>query len=234
MVRRWVPIVVFILFAVFIFSRSVQSESELKLVNVFHRLRIQSETYVLHYGSPLKLMSEREAIQFLRPFGEYFRLPLKVSHTIEQGTIYELLGKFHSFDIKLRLLLGGKAAHAPYFSLQVIGKGVFDNDLVTIKKQLVHFLRINKQKPHFHFSIQGYDKAISQKEIMKQALHLLHSKKVEEMKDQTVSVSAYSPVLGETIKTAGGEMNVQIATRQDVDRKRVLVTMGTPIITIEY
>lgn len=234
MVRQWVPIVAFVLFALFIFSKSVQSESELKLVNVFQKLHIQPETYVLHYGSPLKLMSQEEVIQFLQPFKEYFHLPLKVSRTVDQGMVYESLGKYHCFDFKLRLLLAEEAGKEPYLSLQVIGKGSFDNELVTIKKQLAHFLRINKLKPQFHFSIQGAGKTLSQEETMKEALHLLHSKEVEEMKSQTVSVSAYSPVLGETIKTAGGEMNVQIATRKDADRKSILVTMGTPIITIEY
>ena len=95
-------------------------------------------------------------------------------------------------------------------------------------------MRINRVKPQFQFSIQGHQEGLHQNETMKEALHLLRAREVESLRTKTVSVSAFSSLLGDPIQTAGGEMNVQVATKVDEGNKRLIVTIGTPIITIEY
>ena len=233
--RRWVPILLLAFFCVFLLVRSVQSESELRLVEAFHTLHVTPEQYVLHYGSKLDSMDQQGVVTFLQPFQSYFHLPITVKKEKGEGTVYQSSGKFHSFDVKLTTLCGeGVNKIEPYLSIQITGKGAFDKELLNIKKQLAQLLRINKREPHFHFSIQGHQQTINQEKTMQDALRVLDAKEVESMRAKTVSVSAYSSLLEEEVKTARGEMNVQIATRVDEEKKELIVTMGTPIITIEY
>lgn len=233
--RRWVPILLLVFFCVFLLAKSVQSEPELKLVQAFQELHVTPEQYVLHYGSKLNLMNQQEIVNFMQPFQNEFHLPMTMKKIKEEGRIYQSSGRFHSFDMKFTFFCEGTANKTePYLSIQITGKGPFDKELLNIKKQLSHFLRINKREPEFHFSIQGHQRTLNQERTMWEALRALDAKEVESMREKTVSVSAYSPLLEGKVKTAGGEMNVQIATKVDEEKKELIVTMGTPIITIEY
>ncbi|MEW9031585.1 MAG: YwmB family TATA-box binding protein [Planifilum fimeticola] len=47
-------------------------------------------------------------------------------------------------------------------------------------------------------------------------------------------MSAFTPALRGGLETKGGTMNVQVAARMDRNGERLILTLGTPIITIEY
>lgn len=228
--RRWVPILLFVvcivLSFVVIFFMPLQADRELRLVHAFQKLHIAPTLYVLHYGSELQGIDQQQGLNVMHSLQKYFHLPLK-----KEDGAYIVKGRFRSFDVKGTLL---NNKEQPYLSLQVSTQGAFNKEILNIKKQLGNLLRINKQEPHFHFSIQGQKQDHHPDKLLKDALYILHAKEVESLKGQTVSVSAYSSLLGETIKTAGGPMNVQIALRAAQGKNQWMVTMGTPIITIEY
>ena len=71
--------------------------------------------------------------------------------------------------------------------------------------------------------------------LLAEIFRLLKAEEVEAMRtDHTVSISALSPLLPAGIKTRGGMMNMQAAVRMNQDAHRMVITLGTPIITIEY
>ena len=51
---------------------------------------------------------------------------------------------------------------------------------------------------------------------------------------RTTSVSAYTPLLAGKLWANGNLMNVQVAAREGSDQQGLILTLGTPIITIEY
>lgn len=58
---------------------------------------------------------------------------------------------------------------------------------------------------------------------------------IEQLLEQDfLSISAKTPVWEDTIPTANGEMNIQIAMRTDGMGDKTTVVIGTPIITSEY
>lgn len=63
----------------------------------------------------------------------------------------------------------------------------------------------------------------------------LNVKEIEKYTDSgTISVSYYSPKIHHTIETQNQKMNVQLAIHRNSITDQWKVTMGTPVITIEY
>ncbi|XJZ27124.1 YwmB family TATA-box binding protein [Bacillota bacterium Lsc_1132] len=61
------------------------------------------------------------------------------------------------------------------------------------------------------------------------------AKEIEALKeDNFMSVSAYSPLFKESIKTKTDNMNLQIGLRREGLGAKTTIVVGTPIITIEY
>ncbi len=74
--------------------------------------------------------------------------------------------------------------------------------------------------------------------LTKEAEGLMESfqgKEVESIDEGTfVSVSAYTTQWNDYLPTENKKMNLQIALRDDIPKKQTRVTIGTPIITMEY
>jgi hypothetical protein len=112
----------------------------------------------------------------------------------------------------------------------------------TSKKEINNFLhnmeRNFKQNVTIFSCIKGYSddniEEILQKRV-KNIFEDLEAKVVEASTEEAfVSASAYTEVWeAASIQTAQGKMNCQIAVRQ-IENKKTVITMGTPIITNEY
>lgn len=63
----------------------------------------------------------------------------------------------------------------------------------------------------------------------------LHAAEIERLQDETVvSISGYTRLWEPSIALNGQKMNVQVATHRDSDSEETWITVGTPIITVEY
>ena len=72
-------------------------------------------------------------------------------------------------------------------------------------------------------------------ETAKNLMKRFKAKEVEALNEKDfISVSAYSPLFKESIRTKNDNMNVQIGLRQEGLGAGTTVVVGTPIITIEY
>jgi hypothetical protein len=157
-----------------------------------------------------------------------------------QGIHYTLKGNFgRNLFIELNVINDepSKKAVQPYISIKISGRGKPNGELAKARNRLTQVLQANKIIPHFHFSIQGSIPMKSSRldHPIVQAFEKLHAKEVESMRtSHTVSLSAYSPLIEESLKTEGGLMNIQAATRVNHEKQRLMFTLGTPIITIEY
>ncbi|KON86141.1 hypothetical protein AF332_04430 [Sporosarcina globispora] len=86
--------------------------------------------------------------------------------------------------------------------------------------------------------IQGESNGKIKKSLPDTATKLLaafNATEIEALKeDQFISVSANSPLFGESIVTNGSEMNMQLGLRTNGMGTKTNIVIGTPIITIEY
>lgn len=63
----------------------------------------------------------------------------------------------------------------------------------------------------------------------------LHATEIERLQDETVvSISGYTRAWEPFIALNGQKMNLQVATHRDSDDAGTWITVGTPIITVEY
>ncbi|MBA4536657.1 YwmB family TATA-box binding protein [Bacillus aquiflavi] len=77
------------------------------------------------------------------------------------------------------------------------------------------------------------EKALSRK--ANKFLTILDGEEIEALsEDSFVSVSAYTPLLGEVISNETNKMNLQLALRTEGLGARTTIVVGTPIITVEY
>lgn len=73
------------------------------------------------------------------------------------------------------------------------------------------------------------------KDICTQMLKSLGARKVESMIDEKLtSISAYSPLIRDSIKVNGKRINLNIATRYNIYEDKTYIWLATPVITIEY
>lgn len=130
----------------------------------------------------------------------------------------------------------------PYISIQVTGRGHPDlQQLSATRNRIIQTLQQYGIQPRIHFSLQGHLSSKSTMElsdrnrIISLVLHHLGAHEVESMRtERTTSVSAYTPLFSGGLTTSGGKMNVQVAAKYDHDDDGIILTVGTPIITIEY
>ena len=119
-------------------------------------------------------------------------------------------------------------------------KGTKDLDAIKDHyKRLTQMLKNIQIYPQINTCLQGTinDKLDSDQQLVyiEGVLHKLEAAKVEELDTSLVkSISAYSPLFPYAIKTGQKQMNVQIATHFNSLDQNTVITLGTPIITIEY
>jgi hypothetical protein len=216
-------------------------EPEQRLLAALHTLNVQPEVFMLHHGGRL-----RQAIQ-AQQLEDWVQ---RLSHGLGTGNVHKTVGrdgvKYTAVDqrygntvIKFIVIhdrLGDKYV-TPYVSLQLMGRGVPTQSFQALKRRCTRLLQSYGIIADYHFSIRGRTLHVTTglAQYAQKVLTLLGAREVEGMRtDRTVSLSARSPVLPEGIETGRGSMNLQVAARMDSERPAVVLTIGTPIITIEY
>ncbi len=78
----------------------------------------------------------------------------------------------------------------------------------------------------------GYEKL---NEISRKILKVAGAKKVNGISDNNlISVSAYSPLIGNTLKIDGKKVNMNLAIRYNSYENKTYIWLASPVITIEY
>lgn len=216
-------------------------QTETALVQLMEDVGAEPAFYMMHHGSrTTSAYGRAEVPQMMSRLAKDMDLGPVKSISVADGLRWNASGYWtRNLRVELNVINDKPQSNfvKPYISVRVEGHGLPDHRLSQARKRLVHVLRLHGIEPRTHFSVQGMvhsSEGISKKKIVDQVLTQLGAHEVESMKSShTVSVSAYTPLFTGGLKTKGGRMNLQAAVKTSDDH-RIILTLGTPIITIEY
>ncbi|MCF6093241.1 YwmB family TATA-box binding protein [Microaerobacter geothermalis] len=197
----------------------------------------QSEEYEKAEGKEaLQQMGEEMAQKASMPVGEMKQIR---GHWVYQ-TAKELKGGaqaslqiMHLSDLDNRTYVTWKVTHNR-FALSEVEK---------LAEQMNQWVQTAGFVPQFNACIQGRisdrlnngDWLVQPSSLLEKMLNKREAKVVESFQDDTaLSISAYTPEIGKYIWTNQQKMNLQVAAHRDRRDGSLVVTIGTPIITVEY
>jgi hypothetical protein len=238
---RLIEAAVWLLFSFLLMGSQMKLEPEQELLHVFHSVGGRPELYVLHFGSRTASSMTKEKIEQLANKLQVSLGTASVKKNVEtDGIRYTATGWVARGLLVQWVIINDEPSRfkvRPYLSLQLIGKGEPGADFKEARDRCTEVLHENGIIPSYHFSVQGTTSVAhgDSEKILARVARALKAKEVEEMRtDRTISLSLFSPQLSSGIRTGGGVMNVQAAARMNHDTHRLILTLGTPIITIEY
>lgn len=226
-------------------SAAQQTVNVHPLVQTLQTNSWQLESWMVHHGAPLnRPLTERQLNHLVR----YFHLqerktdsPFQPTPNSTQSEDVYFSDWRRNIPLEIRVIRRGneKAVSSHYLVVQVQADGRSSDSLLEAVQYVSEGLAEAGIHPDIQVSIQGSTPRMlsrdEQEQFIHRTLHHLNAYEVEALRDATsTSVSAFSPQLGQPIMSNGREMNVQIALRNDKVHQRTTITMGTPIITIEY
>jgi hypothetical protein len=235
---RLMQVTVCLWMSLFLVGSNLHDSSENLLLQSLQEMGFTLEHYVLHHGErTTQPMTPMQIEQWVGRLQQTLQSsPVRKQSNSEN--IHYITEREIAQNLKLILKVvnddPSQQQNCPYISIQLAGDGIPDP---AVRRQIVELLHSNGIIPHFHTSIQGSKplSATSLEEPIAAIFQHLQAYEIESMRtDHTVSISAYSPLLQERLPTAGGVMNLQAATRVNQESHRLMLTIGVPIITIEY
>ncbi|MXQ52868.1 YwmB family TATA-box binding protein [Shimazuella alba] len=235
---RWIGIL--LLSSIFLMGSSqVESVVPQRLLTVVNDMEINPTTYVVHHsGRTRNLFTPSQAEQKMRQWVNELSLAKMEKKMDQDGIRYDASGKWGNLEVSFYMIIDQPNAKVsePYVAIQVTGHGRPKGDWPKSAERIQKFLYQQEIPTHLHYSIQGnIEHSTDTLKIAHNIVKQLHAKEIEGMEtDQTVSISAYSPMFSESIQTRGGTMNLQVATHRDMRSGKLVVTIGSPIITVEY
>lgn len=204
----------------------------------------EAERIQLHYGTVHETYKQVEqAKDFAEKLGMEIGLTEKAGTTNHQATEFRFERLEHDVHSELRVMvIPSRTQPGQWDSYVTIKLNAGAKDLNALKKQLSHVYKVlegMKFIPQFNSCVQGkVNDTLGndvQLEQMNKLLDLLGADVVEKVEDPTVkSFSAYSSQLPSHIYTNGKKMNIQAGMHVDRLHRVTRITIGTPIITIEY
>lgn len=211
-----------------------------RLIDVFHQVGGKPEKIVLHHGGRTQTpWSRKEVFELVRKLSRDLDLGPARQTEDRHGHRWTAEGEWErNLQVRLNVINDRVELqkNRPYISVQLSGRGHSDREWSRFRHRLEKLLIRNGIDPHIQFSIQGSRPGgADPEETIRQVLERLEAREVEGMRtDRTTSISAFSPVLRGGLQTKGGTMNLQVAVRMDRRSERMILTLGTPIITVEY
>lgn len=210
-----------------------------KLLSAAYKMEIEPTSYVVHHsGRTGHLLSSSQAEQNMRQWVNELSLDKIQKRTDQDGIRYDASGKWGNLEVSFYMIMDQPEINAsePYIAMQVTGHGQPKDDWPKAAERIQKFLFKQRIPTHLHYSIQGnLEHSTDTIKVAHNVVKQFHAKEIEGMEtDQTVSISAYSSVFSESVQTKGGKMNLQVAAHRDVKDGKLIVTIGSPIITVEY
>lgn len=223
--------------------QSTQKSLDL-LMHAMKETGAEAERVQLHYGTVHETYRDvKEAKNFAEKLGMEIGLTEKAGTKNQQATEFRFERLKNDVHTELRVMvIPSHAQPGLWDSYLTVKLNAGSNDLNSLKDQLsqVHkVLEGMKIIPQFNSCVQGIVNDTLgndvQLEQMNELLDLLGAEIIEKVEDSTVkSFSAYSSQLPSYIYTNGKKMNLQAGMHVDRLHRVTRITIGTPIITIEY
>ena len=218
----------------------VQPDSEWRLIEAFHGVGAEPKRYVFHLGGRTERAIDRTELPTLvQEFSSALQLALPNHISTKNGVEWKASGVQRNLHLRIHVLNDepNLSRIHPYISIHLSGKGIPDTQLSYTKKRLAPVLKKYGVNSQFQFSIQGLIPGIHHRpyDTVDEVLKILHAREIESLKGKrTASITAYTPLLSGGLQSKGNTMNVQVAAREGSGQGGVILTLGTPIITIEY
>lgn len=140
--------------------------------------------------------------------------------------------------MSLQLDKNGNKPEESFISANLVSQEP-SQSLEGVKQKILPVFEKLKSKPKVTVCIMGTFKGKKEPylldEIRRKVLKEVSALKIEEFNDgKTASVSAYSPLIEDSINVNGKEININLATRYNAIEDRTYLWLATPIITTEY
>lgn len=227
-----------IFLSMILMGSQAKSQTDQLLWDTMNRLEVNVDRVVYHHGGrfPHRVLSS-QLEPLVRQIAHALSLSSFTKRTEKDGVRYEAMNRKSKMTTKLTVVNDrpNQAWSKPYISIQIAHEAE-DIDRSTYQR-LVQVLQRYQITPQIDCSMQGSRPYRQEPMTMfvSQALSHLQAHEIEAIRtEQMISVSAWSPRISGGIQTRGGQMNLQIATKLDEQTNRLLFTIGSPIITIEY
>lgn len=236
--RRGTYLLLSIFLSMILMGSQAKSQTDQLLWDTMYRLGVKVDRVVYHHGGRFShQVSVSQLDQRVQQIAHAFSLSSVTKRTEVDGVRYQAMDRKSNMITKLIVVNDqpNQAWSKPYISIQIAHDGKdFDR---SIYQRLVQVLTHYQIHPQIDCSMQG-SKPYRQEPLttfVSQAFLHLQAHEVEAIRTkQVISVSAWSPRISGGLRTQGGQMNLQVATKIDEQTNRLLFTIGSPIITIEY
>ena len=235
---KWTYLFIGLLFSLILIGSGTKPSTDQLLWETMKRLEMRVERIVYHHGERI---SHRILTNQLDSLVEKMATDLRLGAPTKQihsdGIRYEANGKHENIVTNLTVVNDQfmQTWSKPYISIRIMqSEQKIDR---SIYQHLTQVLARYQLTPNINCSIQGSKKyqQESLENLLTDIFSYLHASEVEAVRTkQMMSISGWSPRLSGSLTTKGGQMNLQVATRLDEQTNRLLFTIGSPIITIEY
>lgn len=237
--KTWTYLFLGLLSSLLLIGSQGKPENDQVLWETAKKLGIQVNQIVYHHGSRMQeAVKWNQVDQLVRQMAYDLKLSSIQKHESADGIRYQAQKKVGHLTTQLTVVNDQPKQKwcKPYISIQMLLEGAPHLE-PSVHHQLKSFLARYQIHPQLDYSLQG-SKSVQhepKEQLIRETFSHLQAKEVEAVRTtQVVSVSAWSPMLSGSIKTHGGLMNLQVATRINEEAKQLLFTIGSPIITIEY
>ncbi|MGD9677930.1 MAG: YwmB family TATA-box binding protein [Vulcanibacillus sp.] len=208
------------------------------LIDAFNKTGADLETYSLSFSSPIgQYQGENELLATGRRFSIILDVPIsKNLIDLNNEKVYLSKGIWgEKTETELRILKHGAEL---YISFKLIGTDSLKeleknyNYLDKNLQGLAFIIKINScVQGNINVKLSNTDQLV----LIGGILDEIGAKEVERLDTELVkSISAYTPNIETNIMTGKKMMNYQVATHSSFVMQKTKVTMGTPIIVVEY
>ncbi len=239
--KAFILFIISLLFMIGMIVHGYEQQDIHMLIQAFEYSGADLNAYSLHVAIPYgKYKNNQQLLSEGKELSQRFHLP-QSKKLVEIGLEKGYLSK-GSWGKASEAELQWKRISKQHQELYLVFKLNGTDSLEQFQKdyqQLLEILQKNQMSPIINSCIQGNinDKLsnIQQVVLIEKIIHILGGEKVETLNTALVkSISAYSPKIQHSIWTGHKKMNVQVATHVNKLTQTTILTMGTPIITIEY
>jgi len=219
---------------------SYQQPVEL-LIETFQQSGAELSNYWLQVGVPYITVSEEDELLLIgKSLSQSFNLPeAQKIVTLEGQKAYFTKGTWgNGTEVELQIKAQSASSNKMYLIFRLQGNENLEA-MAGYYNTLKEKLEENHISPKINTCIQGNINVklsnVDQFVLINRLLHNIDAEEVEKLDTILVkSVSAYSSKFENYIWTDNNKMNVQIASHVNNLQQQTVITMGTPIITVEY
>ncbi|WP_134702573.1 YwmB family TATA-box binding protein [Ammoniphilus sp. YIM 78166] len=213
-----------------------------EIMNSMVETGAEAERILLHMGTSYRTFEKPEEIKnFAEQLGFTLGLTETRNHQQTQEFRFQRLEEQVLTELMVKMIPSQSRADAwdSYLTVKLSAEPLA---LDALKQHYLHVyqgLESSQILPHFNTCVQGFYNVTLENDVqlmkLRKLLDLLGAEVVEQVADPTViSISAYTSRLSSYILTNGRPMNVQAGIHVDQLLGLTRITIGTPIITIEY